>query len=124
MRRENSEFLLFWSGCGTFCWYYQVYSLSPGGPHDVPDYQRVERPLAFDSKRNLIAYYHSQNMIHVKNLITGYEQAVRTEYDCDYYSGLCFTDVRFSGDKLEYTWRELPVGKKLSALLDSELLKR
>lgn len=118
----NEDFLIFERGCGTFCWYVKVFSLTEHEMHQVPKYQRIARPLAFDSKRNLLAYYHSKDVIHIKNLVSGFEQAVRTVYACETSSGLCFTDVTFNNDELEYTWRWNPAGEKVSHPLIQELL--
>jgi hypothetical protein len=78
LKWENANFLLFERGCGTFCWYVKAFSLATQEEYQTPMYQRIDRPLAFDSKRNLLAYYHSQNVIHLKNLVSGYEQEVIT----------------------------------------------
>jgi hypothetical protein len=122
LKWENANFLLFERGCGTFCWYVKAFSLATQEEHQTPMYQRIDRPLAFDSKRNLLAYYHSQNVIHLKNLVSGYEQEVITIHECEYYSGLCFEGVGFSNDALEYTWRSEAAGMKVSHPLEMELL--
>ena len=122
LKWENTDFLIFERGCGTFCWYVKIFSLLPEQYQGVPGYQRIERPLAFDATRNLLAYYDSQDTIHVKNLLTGYEQVVNTAYQCEYYSGLCFRDVQFNADTLEYTWVLNPAGETISVSLDDNLL--
>jgi hypothetical protein len=101
LKWESSEFLLFERGCGTFCWYVKIFALDPLG---LP-YQKIDRPLAFHQGSNLLAYYHSQDVIHVKNLASGQEQSIATELKCDFYSGLCFSDISFGYKSLEYTWR-------------------
>ena len=98
---ETDEFLLFGRGCGTFCWYVKVFALGPTG---LP-YQKIDRPLAFHLGSNLLAYYQSQDVIHVKNLASGYEQSIATAFKCDFYSGLCISDVSFGYKSLTYTWR-------------------
>lgn len=123
LKWENNDFVIFDRGCGTFCWYVKIFSLGTAQTHSVPEYQQIERPLAFDTKRNLLAYYHSQDEIHIKNLLSGYEQILKTAYECEYYSGLCFKDVGFSNDKLEYTWILNPTDEKLSHPLEQALLE-
>lgn len=98
---ETDEFLLFERGCGTFCWYVKVFALGPAG---VP-YQKIDSPLAFYRASNLLAYYQSQDVVHVKNLVSGYEQSIATAFKCDFYSGLCFSDVSIGYKTLTYTWR-------------------
>jgi hypothetical protein len=123
LKWENVNFLIFERGCGTFCWYVKVFSLALQEKHQTPGYQRIDRPLAFDSKRNLLAYYYSQNLIHVKNLVSGYEQEVMTIKECEFHSGLCFQDVGFNDAELEYTWRSDAAGKKITHPLEKELLE-
>jgi hypothetical protein len=122
LKWENKNFLLFERGCGTFCWYVKIFSLLPDEFQEVPEYQRIERPLAFDSDRNLLAYYYSQDTIHVKNLVSGYEQVVNTAYKCEFYSGLCINEVQFNNDSLEYNWRLNPSGEKISVSLEDRLI--
>ena len=122
LKWENTSFLGFERGCGTFCWYVKIFSLLPDEAQGVQEYQRIDRPLALDPDRNLLAYYHSQDTIHVKNLLTGYEQVVPTAYQCEYYSGLCFSDLQFNSDSLVYTWLLNPTGEKISVLLEDNLI--
>ncbi len=119
LKWESPELLLFGRGCGTFCWYLKVFSLFPD--KSVPDYQKIERPLAFDSDRNLIAYYQDQDLIHVKNLLSGYEQAIPTVEKCQFRSGLCIADVTFRSGNLEYSWRMDSTGRIRSVPLDESL---
>ena len=121
IRWESDRFLVLERGCGTFCWYAKVFQLPDRGSIDTPDYQRIERPLAFDAKNSLLAYYYEQNLIRIKNLISGVEQEIRTQYDCQYNSGLCFGEVEIDGDKLSYTWREGQGGEQISVELESGL---
>lgn len=102
---ESNEFLILEANCGTFCWYYDIFSLATAVNSRIVPYQKVWRPLAFDSERNLLANYDSQDLILIKNLITEYEQKVPTAYKCDTGSGLCFRDVTFKNNSLEYIWR-------------------
>lgn len=124
VRWESEQFLLMERGCGTFCWYVKIFRLADSSTIGAPGYQRIERPLAFDFARNLLAYYYDQNLIRVKNLDTGYEQEIRTRYDCEYYSGLCFGDVVIEGATLNYSWRRGQNGEPISAQLDIELIQR
>lgn len=121
VRWESSQFLLLESGCGTFCWYTNIFQLSDIASTQAPAYQRIERPLAFDEKRNLLVYYYSQNLIHIRNLNTGLEQEIQTAYECEFASGLCFGDVRFSEDELLYSWHRGQNGEPLSVKLASEM---
>jgi hypothetical protein len=123
LKWKNTDFLIFERGCGTFCWYVKVFSLTTHEKHETPAYQRIDRPLAFDSRRNLLAYYQSQNVISIKNLVSGYEQQVSTIHACEYSSGLCFEDVNLVNDELQYRWISKATGKKISHPLDRELLE-
>ncbi len=117
VRWENEEFLLMGRGCGTFCWYVKIFYLVENAGNEVPYYQRIESPLAFDPERNLLAYYHAQDVIGVRNLISGQTQLIDTAYACEFRSGLCFNDVRFDGQLLRYNWRRGQQGEPLSAPL-------
>jgi len=117
---ESNEFLLLQAGCGTFCWYVVALPLTT----DTEDYTRIERPLAFDGARNLLAYYHAKDTIRVRSLRSGYEQDIRTSYECESASGLCFDSAWFTETSLEYTWQYNPKGEVLSALLDEQLVSR
>jgi hypothetical protein len=119
VRWENDQFLVLERGCGTFFWYAKIFQFPDRSSIDAPAYQRIERPLAFDSQNKLLAYYHSQNLIRIKNLVTGVEQEIRTQYDCEYYSGLCFGDVQIEGGELSYTWHEGQGGERISVELES-----
>jgi hypothetical protein len=115
---ESSQFMVFSRGCGTFCWYDLVYALSPSP--GIPKLQKIERPLAFDAERNRVAYYKDQDLIHIRNLETGHEQAIPTVHNCQFQSGLCIADVKFRGNTLEYTWREDPTATPIVVAIDPE----
>jgi hypothetical protein len=85
-------------------------------------HQQFERPLAFDPTRNLLAFYHAKDIIRVKSLVTGHEQEIRTAYECEMASGLCFEALRFTPTELEYTWRHNPSQRVLAVPLDEELI--
>lgn len=114
---ESDAFLLLEAGCGTFCWYVLVFPLTESNG----DHTRIERPLAFDDTRNLLAYYHAKDIIRIENLINGQQQEVRTVYTCDSASGLCIEEVRFTDTSLEYKWRYDPDSRPLSVLLEEQL---
>ena len=114
---ESNEYLLLTSGCGTFCWYVLALPLTK----NTKNYIKIDHPLAFDGTRNLLAYYHAKDIIHVRSLISGYEQEIRTAYECESASSLCFEDTRFTGTSIEYTWRHNPDEQVLSVLLDEQL---
>lgn len=123
---ENSEFLILENGCGTFCWYFEILGLYPIGPSNIATYQIIYRPLAFDSDRNLIAYYQDKDLIGIKNLLSGYEQIFKTENLCESWSGLCFSDVTFTSDSLSYKWESqtgVGPGKVLIQQLDEGLFR-
>lgn len=115
---ESNEYLLLQAGCGTFCWYVLAFPLTK----NTEDYIKIDRPLAFDGTRNLLAYYYAKDIIRVRSLISAYEQEIRTAYECESASGLCFEDTRFTGTSLEYTWRYNPAGQVLTVLLDEQLI--
>lgn len=117
-RWESSEFLLFQAGCGTFCWYLLALPLA----NTAEQHQRFERPLAFDQTRNLLAYYYAKDIIRIKSLLTGHEQDIRTMYECETASGLCFEAVRFTTTELQYTWRYNPAGRILAVSLHDQLI--
>lgn len=117
LRWENDRYLLLEAGCGTFCWEVAVIPLAPGGAEDL----KIMRPLAFDAERSLLAFYADKDIIRVRNLLTGREQDIRTAYECDSYSGLCFQDLRFVGNELQYVWRYDPAGPILTAPLDASV---
>lgn len=123
VRWESDDYLLLERGCGTFCWYVKIFHLFDSGPFDIPDYERVERPLSFDDERNLLAYYYAQDLIRVRNLNTGYEQEITTKYACEFASGLCISNVTFNGSTLNYNWRGSQTGEQISTLLSRELLQ-
>ena len=56
---ESNDFLLLQGACGAFCWYALVLSLTGG----ASDWKAIERPLAFDESRNLLAYYREKDTI-------------------------------------------------------------
>lgn len=120
VRWESDDFLLLERACGTFCWYAKIFYLADTPAPNVASYQRIERPLAFDGNTDRLAYYHSQNLIRVRNLRTGDEQEIRTKYDCEYYSGLCFGDVQITGQQLQYSWVSDQNGERISVVLDVE----
>jgi hypothetical protein len=95
LKWESESFVLFEAGCGTFCW--TVDALSMAGQT-----QSVFRPLDFDASRNLILFYAEQDVIGVRNLATLREQKIRTNSPCESASDLCFSDARFSGDRVTY----------------------
>lgn len=121
---ESREYLILENGCGTFCWYFKIFSLVPRATTVNKPYRKVNRPLRFDSKRNLLAYYQSKVLIQIMNLNTGYVQDIKTAFVCESYSGLCFTDVHIGDSTLEYTWIYNPQGKRLSVALESGLLMK
>ena len=49
---ESNEFILLQKGCGTFCWYAEVLGVALTGASAVVGYERLWRPLAFDTARN------------------------------------------------------------------------
>ena len=114
---ESNEYLLLTSGCGTFCWYVLALPLTK----NTKNYIKIDHPLAFDGTRNLLAYYNAKDIIHVRSLISGYEQEIRTAYECESASYLCFEDTRITGTSIEYTWRYNPDEQVLSVLLDEQL---
>ena len=114
LRWETDEFLVFTRGCGTFCWYAKIFGLIPG----TEPYRKIDRPLAFDVVSDLLAVYSSQDTIEVRNLQTDYTQSITTE-QCQFASGLCFSDVTFTEQTLTYTWRSS--GEQFSVNLDSDL---
>lgn len=125
VRWENEQFLITEAGCGTFCWYVQVYALATD--NGSPPYERIERPLAFNADANLLAYYLDQDLIRVQNLITGAAQDITTAYQCDSYSGLCFDSVELDGDSLSYRWISPGSGNEgetITAALSQSVLAR
>jgi hypothetical protein len=102
LKWETDQFLVFERGCGTFCWYAKVFALVDGAPR----YQRIERPLSFHAASNVIAYYRTQDVIQLRNLVSGFELSVETASRCSFFSGLCISDVSFDGNSLTYTWRQ------------------
>lgn len=119
LRWESTEYLLFAGGCGTFCWYVLALPVAMA----TEQHQMIERPLAFDPTRNLLAHYPQQDIIRVENLVTGREQDIHTAYECEMASGLCFEAVRFTKTELEYTWRYNPIQRVFSVPLDEELIR-
>ncbi|MEM8492503.1 MAG: hypothetical protein AAF756_16930 [Pseudomonadota bacterium] len=115
---ESNDFLLFHAGCGTFCWYVLAIPLK----NTTEPYQKFERPLAFDQERSLLAFYAARDVIRVKSLVTGQEQEIRTAYNCEMASGLCFEAVRFTKNKLEYRWRHNPTGRVFAVSLNDQLI--
>ncbi len=101
-RWENDDFLITEAGCGTFCWYARIYALT--GQIGAERYQRIERPLAFHTETNLLAFYLDKDLIRVTNLLTGASQDLLTAYECEYYSGLCFDSVSLERGMLSYRW--------------------
>jgi hypothetical protein len=97
LRWESRDFVLLESGCGTFCWLVDVLSTSG-------ETQRVFRPLDFDGQRNLVLFYAEKDTLGVRDLATRRERRSRTAEACESASGLCFTDARFDGDAVTYTW--------------------
>jgi len=118
LRWENDDFVLLEGACGTFCWYVDLIPVAPARAA-----QRVERPLAFDAESSLLAWYADKDLIRVRNVVTGIEQEIRTAYECESASGLCFEDMAFDGDRLLYTWRLNPDGVRLELALDSQLFE-
>lgn len=114
---ESKNFLLLTAGCGTFCWYALVLPMTTS----IDDYIQIERPLAFDESRDLIAYYCEKDVICVKSLLVGQQQKIHIERKCDSASGLCIEDVRFTETSLEYRWRYSPDEQPLTAPLDIRL---
>jgi hypothetical protein len=101
---ENDNFIVFERNCGTFCWSYSILSLTAVAGSTDDQFRNIMRPLAFDSARSLVAYYASQDLIVIRNLVSGYEQQVPTQYECYTASGLCFDDVELTDSNLMYTW--------------------
>jgi hypothetical protein len=69
----------------------------------------------------LIAHYCDKDIVCVKNLLTGQQQQIRTEHECDSASGLCIDQVRITATSLEYKWRYSPDEQALAAPLDARL---
>jgi hypothetical protein len=107
---ESEQFVVLSAGCGSFCWWGVAIPVAP-------DREPVSmgRPFAFDSERNLIAYYPEPDVIKVMNVATRREQRVRTPAQCPTASGTCFDDkLDLSGGRLRYVWKywlPLPDGK-------------
>ena len=116
-RWESDDFVLLEGGCGTFCWYVDVIPVSL-----EPEPVRVDRPLAFDAGSNLLAYYADKDLIHVRNLVSGVEQAIQTAHVCESASGLCFEDTEIDNGQLSYTWRLNPAEARFEVDLDTGLL--
>ena len=95
---ESADYVLLQAGCGTFCWYVLVL------PVTGTEARRVERPLAFDAARNLLATYHAQDLIRVSSLITGATHDIPTKYACPSSQGPCFENPTFAGNTFSYTW--------------------
>jgi hypothetical protein len=122
---ESDEFLLLEKGCGSFCWYFVVLGLTPTGDSTTATHEIIYLPLAFDADRNLVAYYLQPDTISIKNLLTGYKQIFATEYNCESGSGLCFSNVTFTSESLEYRWESptgIGPGELLSKQFDESLL--
>jgi hypothetical protein len=114
---ESDNFLLLSAGCGTFCWYVLALPMISS----IEDHIKIERPLAFDESRDLIAHYCDKDLVCVESLLTGQQQRIRTEHECDSASGLCIEQVRITATSLEYKWRYTPDGQALVAPLDARL---
>jgi len=117
MEWESKNFLLLTAGCGTFCWYALVLPMTIG----IRDYVRIERPLAFDESRDLIAHYCAKDIVCIESLLTGQQQRIHTERECDSASGLCIDEVRITETSLEYRWRYSPDEQPLAVPLDNRL---
>lgn len=83
----------------------------------------VERPLAFDAARELVARYADQDTIEIRNLVTGETQRIRTRLDCETASGLCFSDLRFDGDAVRYIWHYDGSNREFTEPLVDRLLR-
>jgi len=114
---ESKNFLLLTAGCGTFCWYVLVLPMTTS----IEDHKRIERPLAFDETRDLIAHYCDKDIICVESLLTGQQQRIHTEQECDSASGLCIHEVTITATAVEYRWRYSPDEQPLTVPLDVQL---
>lgn len=121
---ESNEFILLEKGCGSFCWYVDVLGLISSSESNTGSYESVERPLAFDAVRNLLAHYPRKDFIAIKNLLTGYEQVFPTKNVCQSGSGLCFSDITIRSNSLEYSWESngIDAGEIISQPLDEGLI--
>lgn len=124
---ESDDAIVFTAGCGTFCWSASVWPLTPGSVE-----QSIMRPFAFDTARNLIAFYAKQDVIGVRNVLSLREQQIATRYQCVTASDSCLRDVHFTEGGLSYTAeifdRENPgLAPRLESIvvpLDPELYRR
>lgn len=114
MEWESENFLLLVAGCGTFCWYALVLPMTS----DIEDHRRIERPLAFDESRDLMAYYCDKDIVCIESLLTGQQQRIQTEQECESASGLCIDEVTITETSLEYKWRYSPDEQPFSAPLE------
>lgn len=97
---ESSALVVLTAGCGTFCW--TALALPAAG--EVAGAQSFSRPLSFDAERNLLAYYADQGIVRIRNLVTAYEQEVRTPALCVSASATCIRDLRITSKTLDYTF--------------------
>jgi hypothetical protein len=100
LRWESSALVVLTAGCGTFCWTALVLPATEEGAAA----QSISRPLSFDPERNLLAYYAEQGIVRIRNLLTAYEQQVRTPALCVSASATCIQDLRITSRTLDYTF--------------------
>jgi hypothetical protein len=121
---ENGDFVVLTAGCGTFCWEALVLRVT-----GTAAAQSFARPLLFDAERSLLVYYAEPNLVRIRNLLTGREQAVRTP-QCVSASATCIAEMRLTAGSFDYTFERFdppsapPTLEPLSVPLDASLSSR